>query len=215
MCHNSRLLSRSLCSARQLVHRAVFTDQANTDPPPGSRLLRFTWPIILDMVLIPKELISGKNHKFWVYNFTVSHFFFIYNNDPGCNTWSSYLSHYKFQTSSTICCAAGSPTDGCASKFFKGRLTAHIKDSYNPYRLHSSFFMKWAVAVWSEHFPTKDWPLCGLFMNIMATWLILFQIWADNFLKMVAMRYRVSQTDSPNLCQAPRQLSMSRGIWWH
>ena len=64
-------------------------------------------------------------------------------NDPGCN--SSYLSHYKFQTSFTICCAAGSPTDGCASKFFKGRLTAHIKDSYNPYRLHSSFFMKWSL----------------------------------------------------------------------
>ena len=61
-------------------------------------------------------------------------------NDPGCN--SSYLSHYKFQTSFTICCAAGSPTDGCASKFFKGRLTAPIIDSYNPYRLHSSFSMK-------------------------------------------------------------------------
>ena len=60
------------------------------------------------------------------------------------------------------------------------------------------FWNEW-LAVWSEHFPTKDWPLCGLFMNIMATWLILFQIWADNFLKMVAMRYRVSPTDSANL----------------
>ena len=55
----------------QLVHRVVFTGQANTDPRPGSRLLRFTWLIILDMVLIPKELISGKNYKFWVYNFPI------------------------------------------------------------------------------------------------------------------------------------------------
>ena len=36
-------------------------------------------------------------------------------------------------------------------------------------------------------------------MNIMVVWLILFQIWVDNFLKMVAMRYRVSPTDSANL----------------
>ena len=63
--------------------------------PPLSRILQSSQVTTLcisddhiSMITIPEVFISGK--KFWVYKFTVSHFFFIYNNDPNSSHPTSH-----------------------------------------------------------------------------------------------------------------------------
>ena len=47
----------------------------------------------ISMIIISEVFISGK--KFWVYKFTVSHFFFIYNNDPNSSHHTSHTLSFQ------------------------------------------------------------------------------------------------------------------------
>ena len=85
----------------------------------------------ISMIIIPEVFISGK--KFGVYKFTVSHFFFIYNNDPNSSLPSSHT--LSFQLPPLLVALPvpwpGDPLNGCASQFSKGCLPEAVKVWYN------------------------------------------------------------------------------------